>query len=152
MDEPMDTIKFYKVNELYGEFSNFAPFPVEIDGKMWPTAEHYFQAQKFAGTEHEEAIRSTPSPTVAARMGRSRKRPLRPDWEQVKDEIMSRAVLAKFTHHEKLKRLLLGTGDAVIVEHTPKDRYWGDGGDGSGLNRLGVILMQVREDLRKQGF
>jgi ribA/ribD-fused uncharacterized protein len=68
----MNRIEFYEVSEPYGEFSNFAPFPVEINGKHWPTTEHYFQAQKFVGTEREEAIRLAASPMIAARMGRSR--------------------------------------------------------------------------------
>ncbi len=85
---------------------------------------------------------------VAAHMGRSRKRPLCKDWESVKDQIMHEAVLAKFTQHADLRETLLGTGNARIVEHTEKDRYWGDGGDGSGRNWLGQILMQVREELR----
>ena len=57
----MKRILFYRVNEPYGEFSNFAPYPFELKGKSWPTSEHYFQAQKFAGTEHEEAV-AKPSP------------------------------------------------------------------------------------------
>jgi len=65
---------------------------MQIAGKTWPTSEHYFQGQKFAGTEHEEAIRRQESPTIAARIGRDRNRPLRPDWEQVKDDIMREAV------------------------------------------------------------
>ena len=144
----MSVINFYRVKDPYGEFSNFARFPIELKGKVWPTSEHYFQAQKFAGTEHEEAIRLQRSPMIAARMGRSRKRPLRADWEQVKDGIMRDAVWAKFSQHEALRELLLSTGDAQIVEHTKKDRYWGDGGDGSGLNKLGKILMDVREAMK----
>ncbi len=85
---------------------------------------------------------------IAARMGRSRKRPLRKDWEAVKNRIMHEAVLAKFTQHAELRATLLSSGNATIVEHTEKDRYWGDGDDGSGRNRLGQILMQVREELR----
>src|SRR5262245_8723117 len=81
-------IQFYRVSDEYGEFSNFAPFPITLLGKVWPTSEHFFQAQKFAGTEHAEAIRQTPSPTIAARRGRDRKKPLRPDWEVVKDDVM----------------------------------------------------------------
>ena len=64
---------------------------------------------------------------IAALMGRSRKRPLRKDWESVKDSIMHGAVLAKFTQHANLRETSLGTGNATIVEHTEKDRYWGDG-------------------------
>jgi N-glycosidase YbiA len=145
----MNTINFYRVREPYGEFSNFAPYPIQLKGKDWRTTEHYFQAQKFLDTEHEEAIRLEPSPMIAARMGRDRKKPLRKDWEVIKDNLMREAVLAKFTQHPKLKELLLSTGEAYLVEHTTNDSYWGDGGDGSGQNKLGQILMSVRDELRK---
>ncbi len=145
----MQRIEFYKVSDKFGEFSNFAPFPIMVDGKCWPTTEHYFQGQKFRGTEREEAIRLTVSPMIAARMGRSREHPLRPDWEQAKDEIMYCAVLAKFTQHAELRALLLATGEAELVEHSRNDSYWADGGDGKGQNKLGRILVQVREELRQ---
>jgi len=144
----VELIHFYGVSERYGEFSNFAPFPIRLKNKRWPTSEHYFQAQKFAGTPHEEEVRRAKSPMIAARMGRSRQRPLRKDWEAVKDGIMLDALRAKFGQHEKLKALLLGTGEARIVEHTTNDSYWGDGGDGSGLNTLGQLLMRLRSELR----
>jgi N-glycosidase YbiA len=143
-----DVIRFYAVSDDYGNFSNFSPHPVRLKGKTWPTSEHYFQAQRFAGTPDEEEVRLAKSPMIAARMGRSRKRPLRNDWESVKDSIMHEAVLAKFTQHADLRETLLATGDSTIVERTGNDAYWGDGGDGSGKNRLGQILMRVREELR----
>jgi N-glycosidase YbiA len=147
----MTPINFYALREPYGEFSNFAPYPITLKGHTWPTSEHYFQAQKFAGTEHEHEIRAAKSPTIAARMGRSRKRPLRPDWESVKEDIMREALWAKFNQHDELAELLLGTGDAQIVEHTTNDLYWGDGGDGAGRNRLGALLMEIRDRLRSAG-
>ena len=141
-------INFYRTGDEYGCFSNFSSHPVELKGKRWPTSEHYFQAQKFAGTEHEEAIRLEKSPMIAARMGRDRKKPFRTDWESVKDAIMREVVRAKFEQHPDLRALLLATGDATIVEHTENDSYWGDGDDGSGKNMLGRILMEVRGQLR----
>ena len=142
------TIYFYSTRGEYGCFSNFSAHGFELDGKYWPTSEHYFQAQKFAGTEHEEAVRKCKTAREAANLGRSRKLPLRRDWESVKEEVMLEALRAKFTQHEDLKAILLGTGDALLVEHTTNDSYWGDGGDGSGKNRLGQLLMKVREELR----
>ena len=139
-----DPIRFYRLQEVYGEFSNFSPHPFHLNGRTWPTTEHYFQAQKFPGTEHEEAIRLTKSPMIAARMGRSRAHPLRPDWEVAKDDVMRAALRAKFTQHPALQKLLLGTGERVLIEHTRNDRYWADGGDGTGLNRLGELLMELR--------
>jgi N-glycosidase YbiA len=140
-------INFYSTKDEYGCFSNFAAFPFKLKGKMWKTTEHYFQAQKFADTEHEEELRLVASPMVVARMGRSRQRPLRKDWEVAKDQIMLEALRAKFSQNEELKTILLGTNDAILVEHTRNDKYWGDGGDGSGKNMLGILLMQIREEL-----
>lgn len=148
----MKTIRFYRPKEPFGELSNFSPYPINLKGRTWPTTEHYFQAQKFAGTEHEEAIRLAKSPMIAARMGRSREHPLRPDWEQVKEEVMREALHAKFSQHPSLVSLLLSTGDSVLIEHTANDRYWADGGDGSGRNRLGQLLMELRTALRRAGI
>jgi ribA/ribD-fused uncharacterized protein len=144
-------IRFYRTGDAYGCFSNFSPHAIELQGKRWPTVEHYFQAQKFAGTQHAERIRLEASPMNAAKMGRDRSKPLRQDWEAVKDAIMREAVRAKFEQHAELRETLLSTGDAVLVEHTANDAYWGDGGDGSGKNMLGVILMEVRVALRAAG-
>jgi len=148
MSTQQAVIKFYSVSDEYGEFSNFAPYPIRLDDMLWPTSEHYFQAQKFQDRTHQEEIRKAKSPMVAARMGRSRKRPLRKDWESVKDQVMREAVLAKFSQHDDLRVLLLSTRESKLVEHTTNDSYWGDGGDGSGKNKLGHILMEVREQLQ----
>ncbi|MBU7582923.1 MAG: NADAR family protein [Nostoc sp. TH1S01] len=112
------------------------------------TSEHYFQAQKFVGTFHLEQIRLARTPKEAAKMGRERSRPLRQDWEQVKDGIMKKAVLRKFKTHTDIREILLNTDDQEIVENSPIDYYWGCGADGSGKNMLGIILMEVRDILR----
>ncbi|QSQ11580.1 NADAR family protein [Myxococcus landrumensis] len=143
-------IHFYSVTDDHGWCSNFAPYPIKLGGRLWPTSEHYFQAQKFEEPTAQEAIRQARSPMLAARMGRDRKLKLRRDWDSVKVSIMREAVRAKFSQHEDLTRLLLETGDAKLVEHTDQDDYWGDGGDGSGKNMLGRILMEIRQELRAQ--
>lgn len=143
------TIRFYRTNEPYGEFSNFAKFPILLKGQVWPTTEHYFQAQKFVGTEYEEKVRCAKSASEAAQMGRDRSLPRRADWQQKKEEIMLDALRAKFSQHPELKTLLLSTDDALLVEHTTNDSHWADGGDGSGKNRLGVLLMRLRDEIRQ---
>ena len=142
-------IKFYSNRERYACLSNFAPYPFELDGRVWPTVEHYFQAQKFPGSPYQEEIRSAAMPTKAKQLGRSRAHPLRADWERVKEEVMRRAVLQKFESRAELREVLLGTGDEELVEAAPRDYYWGCGASGTGRNRLGQILMEVREALRK---
>lgn len=141
----MTIIHFYEEFKPYGFLSNFASCPILLKGQLWPTTEHYYQAQKYAGTAREEIIRQAPSPLNAKELTRDPAFPPRADWDALKDEVMKEALLAKFTQHSHLRELLLATGDAVLVEHTENDRYWADGGDGSGLNRLGVLLMEVRE-------
>jgi ribA/ribD-fused uncharacterized protein len=148
--EPLMTIYFYSPREQpYGCFSNFSRHGIAMDGVWWPTVEHYFQAQKFAGTSYAERIQRAATPKQAAELGRSRSVPLRADWETVKDEIMLAAVQRKFETHEALQAILLATGDEEIVENAPRDYYWGGGADGSGQNRLGQTLMAVRERLRQ---
>jgi N-glycosidase YbiA len=146
-----NTIKFYRTKEEFGEFSNFADFPLDLDGLEWPTSEHYFQAQKFLEPKIREQIRKAPTPGEAARLGRDRNHPLRCDWEQVKDDVMRKAVTAKFTQHPALRELLLSTGTSWLVEHTKNDTYWADGGDGTGKNMLGRILMELRDELIRRG-
>ncbi|OCT11556.1 Swarming motility protein YbiA [Paenibacillus pectinilyticus] len=143
-------INFYETDKPYGCFSNFAKYPIEIQGKIWPTSEHYFQAQKFEGTEHEEQIRLARTPMEAARMGRERFRPLRSDWEEIKLAIMKEAVKAKIQQHETVRDILLSTGNCVLVEHTKNDEFWGDNGDGTGQNMLGKILMEIRAEYGSQ--
>lgn len=144
------TINFYSTNGEYGAFSNFSRHPVKLKGKTWPTSEHYFQAQKFAGTKYETQILKAKGPSEAARIGRDRKLPLRKDWESTKNNVMREVVYAKFTQHVHLKELLLSTGDEKLVEHTENDSYWGDGGNGKGKNMLGIILMETRERIKNE--
>ena len=141
-------IYFYSTIDKYGCFSNFSQHGFALDDKFWKTSEHYFQAQKFAGTDHEEELRMAKTPKDVANMGRERKRPLREDWEEVKDDVMRKAVLRKFETHKDIREILLSTGDEEIIENAKGDYYWGCGADGSGKNMLGKILMEVRDKLR----
>jgi ribA/ribD-fused uncharacterized protein len=145
------TIYFYTTVDEFGCFSNFSRHGFELDGKYWSTSEHYFQAQKFAGTEQELHVARAKTPKEAAQRGRNRSFPLRSDWETIKDDVMRRAVLKKFETHEEIREILLGTGDEELVENAPGDFYWGCGADGTGQNKLGKLLMEVRATLRERG-
>jgi N-glycosidase YbiA len=167
----MDQILFYSPKERpYGPFSNFSRHPVRYMDLDWLTSEHSFQAMKFWPHRPDlvERVRLAPGPMEAALLGRDRTLPLREDWdnqigliglvddgrgpapviERVKDQIMFEVVLAKFGRHEGLKSILLGTGDLPIIENAIHDPYWGWGSSRTGVNRLGKILMYVRQELR----
>ena len=90
------TVRFYGRKDPYYEFSNFYKSPITLDGGSWSTVEHYFQSRKFVGSlKNETEVGNAGSAMQAAKMGRDRKRPLRKDWEAVKDKVMLDGVLAK---------------------------------------------------------
>jgi ribA/ribD-fused uncharacterized protein len=151
MASDSDIIRFYGKKLPYYELSNFARYPIVVEGVEWPSTEHYFQGMKYDDPELREEVRLAPTPAKARALGRKRSRgPIRQDWDQVKDMVMYEALTAKFTQHEKLRDILLSTGNAVLVEASPTDYYWGSGKDDTGKNMLGLLLMVVREDLANQ--
>jgi hypothetical protein len=121
-----------------------------INGRTYPTNEHFFQSQKFVGTDYEDYIIQLGTPAKTAKEGKRRDFPLRPDWETVKEEVMLTGLRAKFSDPVLAKRLL-ATGNKELIENSPYDFYWGCGANGTGKNRLGVLLMQVREELKVDG-
>ncbi|UYL07308.1 NADAR family protein [Bdellovibrio sp. SKB1291214] len=143
-------LDFYSTKNPYGEFSNFANYPIFVDNEWWPTSEHYYQAHKYQTPELIKWVQDAPNAMEAANRGRDANVPKRADWDDVKDGFMEKAVVDKFTRHEKLKTLLLSTGSARIFEHTKNDCYWADCGDRTGKNKLGLLLEKVRESLRAQ--
>jgi hypothetical protein len=141
-------IHFFSKSETHREFSNFAPFGIELDDAWWPTVEHYYQAQKFADAGLRAKIRKAEKPPIAKGLADTNKAMIRPDWDQHKDEVMYRAVRCKFERHDEIKAMLLATGEEELVESAPTDTYWGVGRDGTGQNKLGKILMRLRDELR----
>jgi ribA/ribD-fused uncharacterized protein len=144
-------IRFYSKSDTYREFSNFAPYGVDLDGAWWPTVEHYYQAQKFADPELQQKIRKAEKPPIAKSLADKHKAAMRADWDAIKDDVMYRAVCRKFTSHPELKAMLLATKDEEILETAPTDTYWGVGRDGTGQNKLGRIIERIRAELRQGG-
>ena len=131
----------------YGFLSNFHKCSVEFEGMTYPSVEHAFQAAKNPDPEYRSLIASVSSPVTAKRMGK--KTQLRPDWEEVKEGIMLELLKSKFSD-PALRDKLLATGDAELVEgNNHWDRYWGVC-KGEGLNKLGKLLMQVRNELNNE--
>jgi GTP cyclohydrolase II len=145
-----EPIRFYHSDQPWGELSNFSRHAVFLLDRVWPTVEHFYQAQQFAGTPKEETIRCAATPTLAKRLATVFTPDYRrADWAEVKEAIMLDGLRAKFRQHPDLRLRLLESSDRLLVEHTANDAYWGDAGDGTGKNRLGMLLMQVRAELRR---
>ncbi len=144
---------FYQKGAPYYEFTNYyaLPKPVEIDGKKWATTEHYFQAQKYPNTPWlQDKIRAAQTPREAFDIGRDNQNAQYKDrnWDVNKYDVMKKAVRAKFTQDDNLKKLLIGTGDKILVEDAgANDADWGAGADYNGGNNLGKTLMVIRDEL-----
>lgn len=147
VDYKLAELDFYSVKNAYGEFSNFALFPIVIDGLLWPSSEHFYQAQKFFDPLLKELVRTAASPFLAAQIGRDPNLPMREDWDEVKQGFMLVALKAKFSQYHVLQDLLRSTGSSQIFEHTANDCYWADCGDRTGKNILGQQLMFVRSEI-----
>ena len=92
-------IAFHSKSDTHREFSNFAPFAIDLDGERWPTVEQYYQAQKFSDPELHKKIREAPKPIIAKSLADGGKADIRADWDAVKDDVMYRAVKRKFELH-----------------------------------------------------
>lgn len=128
----------------YGCLTNGAHYPFTLKGKTWPTVDHYFHAQKFAGTPLEETIRRCKTAKQAGRAGRAKGAPVRQDWDKIRHNVMYEGLMAKFKQHAGPRRVLRSTGTATIVGLMGKEDFWGAGKDGKGKNKWGELLMNVR--------
>ena len=137
--------------EEYFFLSNFYPARMILDGIMYRSAEAAYQAQKTLDPERRARFGRL-SPDEAKQEGNAL--PPRPDWTEIRYEVMRRVVFEKFTQNPHLARWLVDTGDKPLIEgNTWGDVYWGiDLRTGEGKNRLGVLLTELRERFAKQGL
>lgn len=148
--------KFNKKNlflniKKYNCLLNFSSHTVFYKGMSWKTAAHAFQGQKFDDYENKMAVFFAETPYAATLIGSEKKRPLRKDWEKIKDDILKEILTAKVFQHGVVREVLLSTNKAFLVCQNENDHYWSNGGDGSGKNIFGKILMEIRDELVKDG-
>lgn len=133
---------------FFGEYrylSNFYGAPLVVDGILYPTSEHAFQAAKTLDMRDRLIISNISSPAIAKKMGKAVQ--LREDWEYVKVTLMKDIVRLKFLSNPQLAIKLLGTDELYLEEtNTWNDTFWGVC-DGKGKNMLGHILMDTRDEI-----
>lgn len=131
--------------------SNFYPVIIFYRGHSYSTAEHAYQAQKTLIPEQQERIRTAPTPGIAKHLGREAT--IRPDWDEIKDQIMEEILRIKFVRGSYLSGMLIMTNNGTLIEgNSWGDRYWGMTQNPEtkawvGQNKLGEILMKIREEL-----
>lgn len=133
------------VNSFDGPYrflSNFWPNEVTFDDETYPSIEHAYQAAKTLDPEDREKIRLAPTAAKAKKFGKVVT--LRPDWNDVRLDIMKELLQQKFSN-PTLRDLLIATGDEELIEgNWWGDVYWGKC-RGKGENHLGRLLMEIRE-------
>jgi ribA/ribD-fused uncharacterized protein len=144
--ENKDPVKFWGNKQECPFLSNFYASPITINGITWQTSEHYYQSCKTKSSKEKAEIHNATSPTKAKAIGR--KVTLRKNWDKIKDKVMMTALVAKFAQNTKIRDMLLETGDRELIEDSPDDYYWGCGKEGNGQNKLGKLLMVVRDHFR----
>ena len=149
----MEMITIFKNEHAF--LSNFHLSPFTYKGKEWATVEHAFQGQKTLIDAEQELIRCAIKPKDAKKLGR--KVMLRPDWEELRVDIMYEILIEKFTQNLELGNKLMATGDAYIIEGNRwHDNLWGScfcqrcQENEKGQNLLGGLLMKVRNDLNSK--
>lgn len=134
----------------YRFLSNFWLVPIPLENAWYSSTEHAYQAAKTIDDNYKRKISLAKTPGEAKKLGKTA--PLRPDWEQVKIGYMKYLVWYKFGMYPDLGQKLLATGDAELVEGNHwGDKFWGVC-NGVGENWLGKILMDVRDQIRRNGL
>jgi GTP cyclohydrolase II len=146
--ETTEDVRFYHSDQPGGYLSNFSKHSIFVDGIIWDTVEHYYQANKFADIVLQNRIRQAASPTLAKSLAKENKSKQIENWDIQKENVMLKALSAKFSQHPELRELLTQTGQRRIVEFTSSDMYWGESKDGVGKNRLGQLLMEIRSNFQ----
>lgn len=154
-DEPSGPLKldnerqvfFYEQDHYY--LSNFSAFMVQWNGHVYPTSEHAYHVMKFPDDPLKQAaIARASSAHDVFKMAERWKQYRRPDWDEIKVEVMRHILRTKVDQHEYVRRKLLETGDRELIENSWRDDYWGWGPNRDGQNMLGKLWMQIRADLR----
>lgn len=149
----LQEIRFYRASEKpYGGFSNLYRREIEFEGDRYATSEHAYQAGKARKPEVKAWLMQAPSPALLAMAAHGLYYwDVAPGWSKLKFDRMRRVLRCKFSQHDDLRELLLSTGEARLVESATEDnavnRLWGEV-NGLGQNMLGVMLMELRQELR----
>ena len=146
-------IKFYRSNGIYGFLSNLHPTPVLIGDREFPTAEHAYQFVKPKDPKVAEWLAQCPKPNVVSTTAHALLFfEVDPSWKDIKLDRMWNVLVEKFTKNQELRKKLVETGTADLVEDSKTDAFWGIGARGKGKNVLGRMLMALREQLHGGGI
>jgi len=148
-EEDENTLYFSR-SDIEEELGCTSSHSFSLEGKEWPTVEHYYQALKFNDESYQEKIRLSESPQQAKKLGSTRFKRRRRDWKKIKTTVMTRALYTKCRTYTHITEKLLDTHDTKLVENSQYDYYWGCGRDRRGENHYGKVLMNIRNKLKEE--
>jgi ribA/ribD-fused uncharacterized protein len=145
-------IRLYRANGELGFLSNLFPSKIEFEGRTFRNAEEAYQYGKPLDKKVKDWIVSAPKPHLTAMAAHSLLYyDIVPWWNEIKVDRMKKILRIKFADKIRAEQLL-DTLNATLIEDSKTDNFWGIGKKGTGKNMLGVLLMEVREELRKESF
>lgn len=152
MFEPSDTgdAQLIVRSDVYELLGTCSPHGFRLDDRDWLSAEHYYQANKFAPGDYFDRIRAARHPEQARKLGEAWFKRKRSDWKSNRVLYMTRAMYTKCRAHEAVRKRLLETGNRRIIECSTFDFFWGCGRDGRGENQFGRMLMRIRDRLEQE--
>ncbi|HSX28189.1 MAG TPA: NADAR family protein [Candidatus Saccharimonadales bacterium] len=138
----------YFYDQWYDVLNNFSANAVEIDGVLYPTSEHAYQAAKCTDPVGKHEILVAKSPLLAKEVSNQKYKSAKdPDWNTKKLSVMESILRSKLDQHQEVRNALMKSGDEEIAEDSPIDAFWGRGKDGNGENQLGKLWMKIRSEL-----
>jgi len=171
-ETPSEPVFFYE-REFY-VLSNFSSFMLESRGLLFPTSEHAYHFEKFFDDDYQEKSMFSSNPALVSgfsshpqknavqreivnarsahdsqKIAQQNRNLWRSDWDSAKVEVMRQILRLKVAQHPYVMKKLMETGDREIIEDSWRDDYWGWGVKKDGLNKLGKLWMEIREEIRK---
>lgn len=149
--ETEDAVYFF--SSKLDPLNNWSAHAIRVWGKTFPTLEHAYHYHKYSEVlpRIAERILVAPSPWAAMQIASAYKHQRREDWNTIKVEVMTELVRAKVSQNEDVRNCLLETGTKQLIENSPWDTFWGAGKNGKGENRVGKVLMKVRDEIVECG-
>ncbi len=138
----------YFYDQWYDVLNNFSANAVEIDGVLYPTSEHAYQAAKCTDPNGKREVIAAMSPLLAKEVSNQKYKSAKdPEWDTKKLKVMESILRSKLEQHQEVREALAKSGNEEIAEDSPVDAFWGRGRDGAGENQLGRLWMKIRSEL-----
>ena len=138
-----NAVRFSRFDEDH-LFSTVSRHSFQLEERVWPTAEHYYQAHKFKGSNYEQTILNARTGQEAHKLGNRWLKPKVKNWKHMRRLWMTRALYRKVSEFPEVKEALLETDNNLIIETSLYDHFWGVGRDQRGQNTMGKIWMDIR--------